>query len=145
MKLLDRRYVYLMKRTPDNKAKMIACRRMFNARKVEKALHDLFAESRFDITRRIRFRKWFQSHVKIGIARRPKSRLRQVNENIFGSGHTEWFAVNGLELILLRAWLFWFSVKAYVIAALIIAIATIYLMYDNHDNNFDFVNNALQR
>lgn len=120
--MFDRRYVYLMIRTKENEARIIVCRKMLNARKVERRLHRTFGDSRFIMTKKIRYRKWFQNHIKIGIAKNPVQRKNQVSKNIFKSGRTEWFAINDFELLLLHLHLWWNAVrlKAYLLTFVII-------------------------
>ena len=109
--MFDRRYVYLMLRTKDNEAEIIVCHKLFFARKIEQRLHKRFGDSRFTMTKRIRYRKWGQNHIKIGIATNPKSRQSDVSRNIFKSGKTEWFAINDLEYFFMYCTLWWYAYK----------------------------------
>lgn len=109
--MFDKRSVYLMIRTRNNEAEIIRCRTVLNARKIESKLHKRFSSSRFVMTRKIRFNKWFQHHVKIGIAKNPKLRNKQVTKDIFDSGKTEWFAINDVELSLLLCFLWYYHYK----------------------------------
>lgn len=109
--MIDRRYVYLMIRTKENEAEIITCRKMLNALKVEKKLHRKFSGSRFTMTKKVRYRQWWQNHVKIGIAKNPVQRRNQVSKDIFKSGRTEWFACNDLELLFLQIDLFYYAYK----------------------------------
>lgn len=103
--MFDRRDVYLMKRTKTNEATVVDSKKMLNALKVEQRLHKIFGDSRFTMTRKIKYRQWNQHHFKIGIAKNTSRRKSQVTKNIFKSGKTEWFALNGLEYFLLRCWM----------------------------------------
>ncbi len=111
--MLDKREVYLMIRTKSNEAKIIVSRPMFNARSVESRLHKKWSNSRFVMTKKIKYRKWFQNHVKIGIAKNTSSRRSQVSKDIFKSGKTEWFAISDIELVFLKIDLWWHSKKVY--------------------------------
>jgi len=117
------KYIYLFKRTEHRKAKVILKRRMWNAKKIEGYLHKYFKKSRFKMTKRVPKGKWLQAHVKIGISRDVDKRIRAVNSNIFKSGHTEWFAMNIFELVMVMAFILWFAYRwwiAAIIAALIL-------------------------
>jgi len=117
------KYIYLFKRVEHKKAKVILIRRMWNAEKIERYLHDYFEKSRFKMTRRVPIGKWMQAHVKIGISKNVDQRIRAVNSNIFKSGHTEWFAMNIFELVMVMAFILWFAYRwwiAGIIAALIL-------------------------
>ena len=101
-KLIDNRFVYMMLRTKNNEARIIVCQKLMNARKLEKRLHRQFKDSRFEMSPRIKYRKWWQNHVKIGIAKNPKRRREQVSKDIFRSGRTEWFALTDFELLFVK-------------------------------------------
>lgn len=90
------------------------------AEKIEKKLHQVFQDSRFTLTRKIWLGKWLQSHIKIGISKDSDKRLKQINRNIFNTGHTEWFAMNYLELLVLYGWVTWEFLKWFLVLFLFI-------------------------
>ena len=112
--MLDRRYIYLMRKPGSRKHKigisnnpgrrlkavdshvrgdvrMITCRKVFFAGFVEKYLHDLFSDSRFIF--------W----------RAGKK-----------AGRTEWFDLNFLERWFVIGWINFFSVMQYIVILAII-------------------------
>lgn len=117
------KYIYLFKRVEHKRAKVILKRRMWNAEKIERQLHSYFKKSRFKMTNRVQKGKWMQAHVKIGISKDVDRRIQAVNSDIFKSGHTEWFAMNIFELLLVQAFILWFAYRwwiAGIVAALIL-------------------------
>jgi len=75
----DIRYVYLFKRVSHDKARLVVKKKMWNAEKIEKRLHQHFSKSRFTMTRKINQGQWAQAHVKIGISKDVDRRLRATN------------------------------------------------------------------
>lgn len=130
--MIDRRHVYVMVRTAEDRADILTTRKVLNAIKVENLLHDLFRDKRFLMTEEVKQSSWVHHHIKIGISKNPKSRKNSISKNIFGSGRTEWFELNDIELVILRFWLWWYAIywKFYLILftsiTLLIAWAYIY-------------------
>ena len=119
-------YVYLMVRTKKNEARLIVQRYFKNARAVEARLHKTYKDSRFTMSKRHRYRSWFQDHIKIGISKDPTQRLNDVTKNIFGSGRTEWFAMSDLEILNCRLLLWWYYWRPVINAILLIIVLILF-------------------
>lgn len=98
---VDRRYIYLLRRVSKGKARIIDQRLVWNASRVEDKLHQIFDSQRIEINSRKRL-PWFGVQVKIGIAKNPESRLKQINESRLSSGKTEWFLVSYADIMYLH-------------------------------------------
>jgi len=112
------KYIYLFRRCARQEATIILKRKMWNAAKIEKRLHQFFDKSRFRLTREVFRFKWMQMHIKIGISKDPDQRLRSVNNDFFKSGNTEWFAMNIFELFAVYAWILWLAYRWWILAAI---------------------------
>lgn len=108
--MIDRRHVYIMARTSDDRAEILVSRKMLDARGVEMKLHDLFGDARVEMREGLN-PSYFKHHIKIGISKNPKQRRVSISKNIFKSGRTEWFALNEIELEVLRYWLWYYSIR----------------------------------
>ena len=126
--LKEFKYVYLFRRCAREEATIILKRKMWNAAKIEKRLHQYFDKSRFRLTKKIFRFKWMQMHIKIGISKDPDQRLRSVNNNFFKSGNTEWFAMNIFELIVVYAWILWLAYRWWILLAVGVVAFYIYQM-----------------
>jgi hypothetical protein len=126
--MIDRRYVYIMKRTGKTRARLADCRRVMNARKVERRLHKIFASSRFVMRKRKRM-PWFGYHIKIGIATNPKERNADVDGNLYGSGKTEWFHLSAADLAYCHLLLFWFQLRPAFVVAFWLALLIFYFVF----------------
>ncbi|MEM1123879.1 MAG: hypothetical protein AAGJ18_25805 [Bacteroidota bacterium] len=113
--LKEFKYIYLFRRVGNNQARLILKRKMWNAAKIEKRLHQFFAKSRFRLTKKVFRFKWMQMHIKIGISNNPHKRLRSINRNFYGSGNTEWFAMTLFELIGVYAWILWLAYSWWIL------------------------------
>ena len=118
-------YVYILLRDGVKSAKIVYTVRVYNARLIEKRMHEIFGCSRFTMSARTKPGKYMQEHVKIGIAGDPKKRLEDINQN-FTSGKTEWFAMTGLEIVLCIVWLHYFSYR-YLYSLLVFVIVVLYI------------------
>lgn len=103
--------MYLLIRTRRNKVKNLLTLRVLFARRCEQRLHRMFQDSRFRMRKRVWFGKWWQHHVKIGIASKPIERRGNISRNIYGSGKTEWFAMTWLEIVFVMCWFWWFKLR----------------------------------
>ena len=115
----DIRYVYLFKRVSHDRARLVVKKKMWNAEKIEKRLHQHFSKSRFTMTRKINQGQWAQAHVKIGISKDVDRRLQDVNNNFFKSGRTEWFAMHILEQLVVHALIRWYAYRWFILAGII--------------------------
>lgn len=126
---MKKQYLYLMQRTGKKKAIVILVRPFRNARAIEQKLHKKFEGSRFKMSSRVSPWAWLQQHIKIGISTSPIRRLKEVNKD-FSSGHTEWFSLNWLELLLLNLLIYWYATRhMFLVIALVIGFSLVAFLY----------------
>ena len=113
------RYIYLLKRTGHDEARLVVKKRMIDADKIERKLHQHFKKSRFTMTKKIKQGQWAQSHVKIGISNDVDRRLRDVNNDFFKSGRTEWFAMHLFERMAVHALIRWYAYRWWILVGII--------------------------
>lgn len=126
---MDLRYVYILQRVTKTKVIILLALPVLNARRIEKILHEKFADSHIKDIRKEPFNKWYQlqDRIKIGIAKDPKKRVENINESNLSSGYTEFFRVTSLELGFIIGWLWWYFLKPYLIGGVLIT-GAIYLI-----------------
>jgi hypothetical protein len=117
---MDFRHVYILQKTGKRKVSIVTFRKMLNASKVEKNLHNWFSDSKTD-PKRVRFS--INGVYKVGISNNVTRRLEEINESNLESGATEWFSLNWLEVTLLIILLNWYAFNHYIYLTLFIIFA----------------------
>jgi hypothetical protein len=128
---MDRRYVYLLKRTKKNRAKIVDYRKVWDATKAERRLHRIFESQRFEM-RKTKAPPWIGYHVKIGIAKDPEERLEEINKSGLKSGRTEWFYFMPGDLFYVSCLLIYWVALPFIRIIIFIALtAFIFIQYQN--------------
>lgn len=107
LKRIVSKYLYLLERIGNRKARIMGEYRLWDAYNVEQKLLKKYEP----VDVRKKPHSWFYYHIKIGISNKPKARLKDINESEFKSGFTEWRLLNWLELILLKMWIYYYRVR----------------------------------
>ena len=122
--MLTPKYVYILKRVGDKEAEIIFKRQFWNAPYIERRLHKVFKECRFNLFEQTKNNSFFNNHYKIGFSDNPERRLRYINKSELKEGFTEWFRLNDFELFCAKKRLKWYWWRWYLLYLILLIIGT---------------------
>ena len=124
---MDRRYVYLLKRTRKNQAKVIDYAKVWDAAAVERRIHRLYESQRFEM-KKTKGMPWIGVHVKVGITEDMDKRLATINKSALRSGRTEWFHLYRGDVVYLSLLLSYYQILPFIRLAFIIAVLLFFII-----------------